>query len=293
MSWDHHLLLTLNRTLSCPFLDVLMAMVTVVTSPLPALGMLVGLAWRRRRAGVALLSAVVLSTLTAVGLQLLLGRPRPAGVRLVLPVPGFPSFPSGHAAGSAAAAVLAALLWRRARLPGLLGAVMVSLSRVYLGHHYPSDVLGGAILGTAVGLVVYGFAYRGSDCGRPRWAWLLWGQLAVVLLATLAASLGLIHFGFLALPGADKVLHFLLYGVVAFLAVAWWGRRWWVWVLAALALLALVEEVSQALVPGRSASLLDLGAALAGVALFGGLGRLAWRRHPALDRGLGTYPTRK
>jgi undecaprenyl-diphosphatase len=279
MAWDSHLLILLNRGLAHPFLDVVMAGLTLVATPGPMLGFLLGLTWGRRREGITLLVAVSGATLLAVALQFALGRPRPAGVRLVLPMPTFPSFPSGHAAGAFALAVLAALFWPRLRLPAFLGAALVSLSRVYLGHHYPSDALGGAILGAATGAVVYGLCYRPAEAHRPRWTWLLWGQAAAVLLATLAASLGLLHFGFLALPGADRAFHFLLFGLLAFLAVGWWGRAPAWRVVLVLALLALAEEASQALVPGRSADPLDLAAAWLGLALGGWLAmRLRTRR---------------
>ena len=63
-----------------------------------------------------------------------------------------PSMPSAHAANSFAAAVV---LWEFRRSVGWVAlglAVLVSYSRPYVGVHYPSDILVGALLGTAVGL---------------------------------------------------------------------------------------------------------------------------------------------
>ncbi|MBC6989666.1 phosphatase PAP2 family protein [Hymenobacter sp. BT491] len=88
--------------------------------------------------------AVVLNVLA----KTIFGRPRPALWVSIAPAK-FYSFPSGHAMGSAAlAAALAFLLWRSpwrwvVGMAGGLFALGVGLSRMYLGVHYPSDVLAG------------------------------------------------------------------------------------------------------------------------------------------------------
>jgi undecaprenyl-diphosphatase len=80
------------------------------------------------------------------------------------------SFPSGHAATSAAGAVIVAyLIGRRAWSLAVLAAA-VSYSRVYIGVHYPLDVLVGAALGTAVALVAVVLVrrLRPTSAGRRR-----------------------------------------------------------------------------------------------------------------------------
>ena len=62
------------------------------------------------------------------------------------------SFPSGHAATAFAGAVSLSYLWRRGAPLFFLLAAAIAFSRVYVGVHYPGDVLAGAALGTAVGL---------------------------------------------------------------------------------------------------------------------------------------------
>ncbi|MEQ1900770.1 MAG: phosphatase PAP2 family protein [Devosia sp.] len=58
------------------------------------------------------------------------------------------SFPSGHATTAFALATVLSFLSPRWRVPVFMVAALVGVSRVVLGMHYPSDVLGGAALGT-------------------------------------------------------------------------------------------------------------------------------------------------
>jgi undecaprenyl-diphosphatase len=278
LNWDSQLVALFNRGWTHPVLDGLM--VAVTASAMPVAGIVPVLLWLagKRREGFALLVTCAASTLLAVGVQFLVMRPRPVDVRAVQPASAFPSFPSGHAAAAFGGATLAGLVWRRAGLLALPGAILVSFSRLYLGQHYPSDLLGGAILGVAVATAVYGCWYRPGDATRPRWVWLLWSQVGVVLLASLGAYLGLLRFDLLALPGADKLLHLLLFGGVAFLAMGWWAGRSQGAVLAVLSLLATAEEALQALSPVRSFDLADLAFTLAGVVLLGWLGAIVRRR---------------
>jgi undecaprenyl-diphosphatase len=66
-------------------------------------------------------------------------------------------FVSGHAANSFALATFMSLLFRKKWITTgmFVWAVLVSYSRIYLGVHYPGDVIGGALLGAALGWVVF------------------------------------------------------------------------------------------------------------------------------------------
>ena len=64
------------------------------------------------------------------------------------------SFPSGHAGASfAVAVVMLKELPKKIGIPALVLAVLISFSRLYVGVHYPSDVLAGIVVGTVVALV--------------------------------------------------------------------------------------------------------------------------------------------
>jgi undecaprenyl-diphosphatase len=95
----------------------------------------------------------------AIGLnfvvKLVVRRPRPV-LEGLPPLGGAPSslsFPSAHATSSFAVATAMTRVEPIAALAFLL-AIALSLGRPYLGMHYPSDVLAGALLGVALGLIV-------------------------------------------------------------------------------------------------------------------------------------------
>lgn len=126
---------------------VLAILITVVVLHLFLIG--------RRRTGWFLTASVIGGTLLSSGLKSLYDRPRPdlTGVARVFTT----SFPSGHATVSAVVyltlgALLAEMVESRGQKILYLGSavlltVMVGLSRVYLGVHYPTDVLAGWSIG--------------------------------------------------------------------------------------------------------------------------------------------------
>ncbi len=85
----------------------------------------------------------------------------------------YASFPSSHSANAACAAVVTILFRRKSRTPAIMLAGLVGLSRVYVGAHYPLDVIGGWTLGAINGaLVVAAASSLWSSFGRrafPLW----------------------------------------------------------------------------------------------------------------------------
>jgi undecaprenyl-diphosphatase len=104
----------------------------------------------------------------------LAGRARPAPLataakRELPPLPVTSSFPSGHAASTFGAAVAVSRMWPQTRVVWWTLAVLIGYSRIYLGHHYPLDVAGGALLGVAIAFWVLGGRHRATYAGTlPR-----------------------------------------------------------------------------------------------------------------------------
>jgi undecaprenyl-diphosphatase len=99
--------------------------------------------------------------LVARGLKELIQRPRPFatlnGVNPVLPLPDPRSMPSGHTSVAFSTAVGLSLEYPRWEVvaPSLLWAGGVGFSRIMLGHHYPGDVLAGAVVGAGTAWLVW------------------------------------------------------------------------------------------------------------------------------------------
>ncbi len=169
---DNSLLLTFNG-LSNPVMDAVMPVVSMRTVWIPLYLLLFCLAWRRYGWKGAVLCLLTVLLAVAAADQLcgsflrgLIGRLRPSNpdnpvsrwVNIVNDYRGGKyGFPSCHAANTAAVAMLLSLWLKRRGMTAFLfsWAGLVSLSRIYLGVHYPGDVLLGFSIGAGIAYALW------------------------------------------------------------------------------------------------------------------------------------------
>lgn len=155
---------------------------------LVAAAIVTSLAWRRAWWPAAISAAsFATTTLVVKGIKLLVERERPMA-DLYGGVESF-SFPSGHMTNSmviyGALAIFAAHaltgVWKRVAVGGLVGlVVLIGVSRVYLGAHWPSDVIGAALMASIMlFLIAWGFDQMPGEGRFAR-------SFAIVMIATSA-----------------------------------------------------------------------------------------------------------
>lgn len=155
---DWTLINLVHEKMSCGFLDAVMPAASMLCSGggiWIAAGIVLLFFKKYRGYGVVLLAAVAADFLLGeVLIKHLAARPRPfrqEEIELIVRAPSGFSFPSSHTSVSAAAAFVLAAAKRKLGLVAIPLAAVIAFSRVYLYVHFPSDVLAGAVLGTAVG----------------------------------------------------------------------------------------------------------------------------------------------
>ena len=153
----------LNHTISTGFLDKFFSIITNVNNWYIAYVILVGILFFKggRTGKLAVLGIIVLIVVSdQTGYKVLkeiFQRQRPcnalADVLTPLGCRGSFSFPSNHAINNFAAAAFFSRLYPKYKTILFTTASLVAISRVYLGLHYPSDIIGGAIIGMIFGYI--------------------------------------------------------------------------------------------------------------------------------------------
>ncbi len=150
-----------NHTLSCGVLNKFFTTITNVNNWYIAYIILLFISYFKggRRGKIAVIGIILLLTFSdQFGARVLkewVQRIRPCNALSDVITPlgcnGTFSFPSNHALNNFAAAVFYYRLFPKLKWALFITASLIAISRVYIGVHYPSDILGGAIIGAAIG----------------------------------------------------------------------------------------------------------------------------------------------
>ena len=162
MNLDWSILHWIHDTMTCPALDFLMPKITALGNGgaiwlAAAGGMLCTKKYRKQ--GVLLLGGLVVGVLVGnVFLKNIIARPRPCWlehVPLLIANPTDYSFPSGHTLSSVIGAAILTQTDRRFGWAAIPLAALIAFSRLYLYVHFPSDILGAALLGVVIGVLTF------------------------------------------------------------------------------------------------------------------------------------------
>ncbi len=166
-SFDLSWLEKINHGLQNPFFDWLLPLISMAGGGgmiwiVFSLVLLTSGRSGTKKVAILMLMSLFISFLAGEeGLKHYFQRPRPfetiPDVDLLVKPPGSYSFPSGHAANAFASGLVLARMIPVLAWPVLILAALMAFSRVYVGVHYPLDVIAGSLLGAACALLVLKF----------------------------------------------------------------------------------------------------------------------------------------
>ncbi len=154
---DVSVLLFINKSLANPVLDALMTFTQSFTYVFWILLILFLAFGKKREIAILMIITAIISLGVSSILKTEISRERPyqvLDVRQLVPDEDNTSFPSNHVLLSTALSTIVFAYYRKYGSALFVLSGIIALGRVYLGVHYPSDVLGGVIIGAVIGLLV-------------------------------------------------------------------------------------------------------------------------------------------
>ena len=161
------------QKIHCDFLNAVMIFFTSI-GEVGAVWILAGLVMlcfkKYRRTGVTVLLGLIIGLIAVnFGIKNIVARPRPCAInpiKLLVPFPSEYSFPSGHTVSSFGAATSIFLKNKKIGVCALITASLIAFSRLYLYVHFPTDIIGGIVIGVAISF------FSTFIMKKPKWAWL-------------------------------------------------------------------------------------------------------------------------
>jgi len=160
--FDNEMVELINGNLAVEMKILLPVMIglTILGNVLVLLVIVSPLLWKdgRRKEIFIMLGAAILGNICAAVIKYIVARPRPPDTEEFFYLSDVPAFPSGHTVNAFVICTILMMIYRnRWPLFCLLGG-FIGFSRLWLGAHYPTDILAGAILGMAIGYTFFLYA---------------------------------------------------------------------------------------------------------------------------------------
>lgn len=167
-SFDDYFINLINAKIKNRYLDIFMYRITdlggVLFIGMFTFSLIIFGSTANKLVGVEALVVLTISQIIAHSLKRLMSRERPYKIIEQLNTFGIDlsdySFPSGHTTASFSLATTLALNIPRVSYVVLFVAMVIAISRIYLGVHYPTDVAAGIILGVGCSIIVYFYLTR-------------------------------------------------------------------------------------------------------------------------------------
>lgn len=154
-TFDKEVIMFIQNNLHSNFMDNIMVLITSMGDAgliWILMGISLAISKKYRKVGFMVLGALILGLILGEGiLKNIIQRDRPfidlEGINMIIKAPTSYSFPSGHTTSSFAAAGVIAMNFKNKSIYVFTLAILIALSRLYLGVHYPTDIIAGIILG--------------------------------------------------------------------------------------------------------------------------------------------------